>query len=208
MSREDSVQILPLSAEHVSEVARLHMTGISEGFLSSLGEKFLCCLYGAAAESEMSFGYVAVDKGKVLGFVSCAESTGGLYKAILKKYLHKLLWACLPAMLKPRNIKHALETLFYPARVEGDLPSAELLSIVVSQEARGLGLGRKLVEACSDEFRRRGIGSFKAMVFEKFPSNSFYQRVGFKSVGKYCQHGSEDIHDAYVLKIAGENGTD
>ena len=204
MSRDDSVQIVSMASEHVAEVARLHTTGIGEGFLSSLGEKFLCCLYGAVVESEMSFGFVAVDQGNVLGFISCAESTGALYKAILKRYLHRLLWACLPAMLKPRNIKHALETLFYPMRTEADLPTAELLSIVVAKEARGLGLGRRLVEACSDEFRRRGIVSFKAMVFEKFLSNSFYQRVGFKSVGKYCQHGSKDVHDAYVLTIAEE----
>jgi len=199
MSERQAIQILPMKSEHVSEVAQLHIEGIKEAFISSLGSRFVCHLYQAILESDKVFGFVAVRDGKVLGFISCAESAGVVYKVILRKKLFKLLWAYLPKILRLKSIRNLIETLFYPVRCQSDLPSAELLAIVVRQEARGLGLGRMLVEASSNEFRKRGVRAFKVIVDELFPSNDFYKRLCFKLVGKYRRHG--DMHNTYVLEI-------
>ncbi len=195
-----------MKSGHLSEVAQLHIEGIKEGFMHSLGRKFVRLLYQAVIESDKAFGFVAVRDGKVLGFISCAENTGAVSKVVLRRNLFKLLWAYLPKMLRLKNIKNSIETLLYSVRRGNDLPSAELLAIVVAQEARGLGLGKKLVETSCNEFRRRGIGVFKTMVDELFLSNDFYKHIGFKPVGKYCHHG--DMHNTYVLEIEKrENGT-
>ena len=205
MSGGQEIQIIPMTSEHITQVAQLHIEGIKGGFISSLGSKFVCYLYQAIVESDKAFGFVAVKGDKVLGFISCAENTSKVYVMVLKRNFFKLLWAYLPKILHPKNIKSAIETLFYPVRSGNDLPSAELLSVVVAQEERGLGLGRKLVEASKEEFRRRGVISFKTIVYELFPSNDFYIRAGFKAVGKYCQHGKADVHNTYVMEVGGDD---
>lgn len=199
MSEGQTIQILPMKSEHLSEVAQLHIEGIKEGFMHSLGHKFVRLVYQAIVESDKAFGFVAVRDGKVSGFISCAENTGAVSKEVLRRNLFKLLWAYLPKMLRLKNIKNSIETLLYPVRLGNDLPSAELLAMVVAHQARGLGLGRKLVEASCNEFRKRGVWVFKTMVDELFTSNDFYKHIGFKAVGKYCHHG--DMHNIYVLEV-------
>ena len=52
-----SIIIKSLDVSDASQVARLHITGISTGFISSLGLEFVTALYEAIAESEYSFGF-------------------------------------------------------------------------------------------------------------------------------------------------------
>lgn len=206
MSESQTIQIIPMKSEHVSQVAQLHIQNIKEGFISSLGHKFVCCLYQAIVESYRAFGFVAVRDGKVLGFITCAENTDAVSKLVLRRNLFKLLWAYLPKMLRLKNIKNSLESLLCPAHRGNDLPSADLLAIVVAQEARGLGLGKRLVEASCSEFRKRGVETFKTMVDELFSANDFYKHIGFKHVGKYRHHG--DMHNTYVLEIKKQESAD
>jgi GNAT superfamily N-acetyltransferase len=206
MREGQNIEIIPMTSEHAAQVARLHIEGIKEGFIGSLGSKFVYYLYQAIVESDKAFGFVAVKGDKVLGFVSCAENTGTVYMMMLKRNFFRLFWAYLPKILHLKNIKKVAETLLYPVRSRNVLPPAELLSVVVAKEARGLGLGGKLVEASKEEFRRRGVTVFKTTVDELFPANDFYKHIGFKHVGKCYHHG--DMHNTYVLEIKKQKSAD
>ena len=59
-----------LSKSFSSQVAQLHVDGIPSGFVSSLGVDFVTALYEAIAQSETSFGLVAEEDGKVVGFIA------------------------------------------------------------------------------------------------------------------------------------------
>lgn len=200
MNSDQSINILRMSKIHVAQVAQMHIESIKEGFISSLGHKFVSCLYQGVVESDNSFGFVAVRNGMVLGFVACSENTKELYKKIIKKKFFKLLWLYLPRILSFSNILKSIQTLLYPSKDDKSLPRAELLAIAVFCEQRGLGIGKKLVEASCHEYKRRGIKVFKAIVFELFESNHFYQNAGFELVTKYAHHGQKDIHNVYIKK--------
>jgi len=77
--------IRELSIKDANAVAALHISGISTGFISSLGQDFVAALYEAIAESEYSFGFVAVENDKVLGFVAFTTDLNSLYKSIMVK---------------------------------------------------------------------------------------------------------------------------
>lgn len=62
-------QITSLSDEHIPQIAKLHVEGIGTGFISSVGIGFVTALYGALAESKSSFGFVAEENDKIIGFV-------------------------------------------------------------------------------------------------------------------------------------------
>jgi len=57
---------------------------------------------------------------------------------------------------------------------------AEVRSLAVSEEAKGLGLGRKLVEACLDEARSLGIKRVFALTYQV----DFFSKLGFEVIDK------------------------
>jgi ribosomal protein S18 acetylase RimI-like enzyme len=178
-----------MQKEHVIAVARLHIDGIDKGFISSLGEDFVKYLYESIVWLPQSFGFVAVEKGRIVGFVSCVEDLRIVYKYVLKHHVFSLFWKMLPKLLKWRNIKNVFETLFYPSKQDNNLPVAEMLSLVVSKEFRGKGIGRKLLEQALLEYLKRGFVVVKVMAGEELKANKLYERIGFQLVGQYTHHG-------------------
>lgn len=57
---------------------------------------------------------------------------------------------------------------------------AEVVALAVAPEARGQGLGRRLVEACIDEARELGIRKVMSLTYER----AFFERLGFAVVDR------------------------
>jgi len=184
------VPIEPMAKHHARQAAGLHRNGIRSGFLSSLGLRFLTQLYAAIPSCPAGFGYVATDGEEVLGFVAGTESTGRIYKqALLRRGLLMAL-PLLRFLVRPSVVKRMIHTLRYPSQVDPDLPPAEVLSIAVSPAARGKGIGRSLMAAAMEEFRRRGLPRVKVAVWAgNEQANRFYERFGFALASTRLHHG-------------------
>ena len=66
----------------------------------------------------------------------------------------------------------------------------ELLSMAVSEEARGQGIGKMLVKAVDDKMGEMGVEGYYVVthgVDER--SNGFYQKCGFEKVREFENHG-------------------
>jgi len=183
--------VKPLAKTHARAVAELHRTGIRTGFLSSLGSMFLRQLYAAIPSCPAGFGRVWQEPGgEVLGFIACAESTGRLYKQGLWRRGVRMALPLIRFAVRPSVIKRIWQTLRYPSQVGDDLPPAEVLSIVVSEAARGKGVGKALVCSAFDELARRGMDAVKVAVWaENDPGNRFYQSCGFALALTREHHG-------------------
>ena len=192
--------IVPLAKRHAAAAARLHAGGIDDGFLSTLGQAFLKQIYQAVPTCPSSFGYVFEQHGQVLGFIACAESTASFYKQALKRRMLPMLWSLKRHVLHPLKVKRMWQTLRYPADVGRDLPAAEVLSIAVDEDARGLGVGKALAAAAIEELRRRGIDRLKVAVGADAPAIAFYERCGFTFALQRAHHGLP--MKVYVLDIA------
>jgi len=80
-----------------------------------------------------------------------------------------------------------------------NLPSAELLSIVVADESQGKGLGGQLLQKGLAECAKRGIEKVKVLVgADNKPANKLYLKCGFELVGQIDSHGV--VGDIYVVK--------
>ena len=194
-------QVRQLAKRDAREVADLHAQGIRSGFLTKLGRGFLRELYIGICSSPSGFGYVWEDGGgRVLGFISCAEDSGRLFKQVL---LRRGMFMAVPLLrftLSPATIRRMWQTLRYPTQTqEADLPAAEVLSIVVGDTARGRGTGKDLMAAALTEFVRRGISEVKVAVsLENSVAKGFYERCGFELTLTRTHHGRP--MDIYVLR--------
>lgn len=196
-----------LNIRHAEQVAWLHIQGINTGFISSLGIEFVMALYGAIAEDKNSFGFVAVEDDKILGFVAFTTNLSKLYKAIiLKRGLH-FAFLLAGKMFSLERIKKVLETLFYPGRIRKiNLPSAELLSIVVAQQGQGKGLATQLVQAGLQECQKREIDKVKVLVGTgNEAANKLYLKCGFELAKQIENHGV--VSNVYVVKTTRSKDT-
>lgn len=150
-----------------SEMARLHVERIDEGFLSSLGVAFLARLYGRVVASRDCMAHVAVEpSGRILGFVAASSDVGRLYRRFVVR--DGAVAGLLAAPRIARSLPRVLETQRYPAKASaptgaGSLPHAELLAVAVDGAAAGRGVGRALVEACARDIGRLGVDAMKVV---------------------------------------------
>lgn len=181
-------------------VAGLHMENISSGFISSLGPAFCRQLYRGIAGCRSAFCLVAVEDGKVLGFIAGAESVGRLYKSVLLRR-GLLMSACLVRfLLSWGTIKRIFQTLLYPSRTAEEYPAAEVLSVAVAGEARRKGIASKLMQGAFEEFDRRGISEIKvAVAAVNEAANKYYIKEQFEKAGEYESHGVQT--NIYVRKV-------
>ncbi len=172
-------------------VARLHQQGIPTGVLAELTLPALARIYRALNGGDDGFVFVGADAhDRVVGFVSGVTDVGRMYRRVIRRHLWSFAALGLRYLLSPRMIRRLLNTLLYPAKVAGEYPRAELLSIVIEPAGQGSGLGAALLQALCGEFRRRGIDRIKVMVRADFArANGYYRKHGFTLAGQIVSHG-------------------
>lgn len=186
----------------VSAVAALHAGTITEGFLSRLGVRFLRQVYFGLAEDHASRLWLAQAGGDVLGFLAYCPSVQEMYRRVLQRRCVRLAAAAFPAALRPSVLREILDTLRYPAKqADHGLPEAEILSVGVSAQARGMGIGQRLVEHACAAARMDGQRELKVLAGDRLEgANRFYFACGFEHRCQIVQHG--ELLNVYVMKLA------
>lgn len=175
------------------QVAELHASNIDQGFLSSLGPRFLSLLYEAIDTHPSSVLLLAWHDGKLVGFVSGAQGMGAIYRQLLRRWF-RLGLALLPALLSPAKVWKIAEIVLLGSKAPpvAHLPHAELLSIAVDPAHRGHGHAQSLYEQLVAHFTAQGLTGFKIVVGETLgPAHRFYTRLGAKPVANMEVHKSQ-----------------
>ena len=181
-------------AELYRTVAELHIANINQGFLSTLGLRFISLMYRAIDEERDSVLLVARVDGKAVGFVAGATGMRPIYGRMLR-YWPQLFWALLPAMFSPRRVLRIIEILRYSRGGNGNggsgavLPAAELLSIAVAAEFRGQRHAENLYQELCEYFEQREVAEFKIVVGAALsPAHKFYLRMGARPAAEIEVH--------------------
>ena len=183
----------PLTPDYASQTAKIHISGISTGFISSLGIDFVTALYEAISSdrNSNSFGFVAVEGGEVVGFIAVSSNLSALYKFIVHQNFFRFGFVLARRMFSLKVIKKVFANILYPSKMKkAGLPDAELLSIVVEPSCRGKGVARKLIDQCFEECKSRGIDKLKVLVAaENKAANKLYMNSGFLFHSSIDSHG-------------------
>jgi ribosomal protein S18 acetylase RimI-like enzyme len=166
--------------------ATMHSRFIAEGFLSSLGPRFLRHLYGRIVRGDESFLLMAESDGNAIGFIAGSTALGRLYRSFL---LRDGLAAALSAPLRlVTALPRVLETLRH-GRGGGDGGGAELLAVAVDPEWRGRHVGGQLVEGFLAELHDRGVDAAHVVVgADNASAIAMYRRAGFAPASRFEMH--------------------
>jgi ribosomal protein S18 acetylase RimI-like enzyme len=187
------VQLRRAVAADAPRLAQLHAARISEGFLPSLGPRFLTRLYRRIARSPHAFAWVAdasrtdTHDGGVVAFAAGADDVKRLYREFLMR--DGVVAGVLATPCLPRAWRRILETLRYPSTTT-DLPAAEVLAVATDASAARRGHGALVVHAVTDELARRGHESVRVTVgADNAAALRFYEACGFECRAKIAVHG-------------------
>jgi ribosomal protein S18 acetylase RimI-like enzyme len=180
--------------DEIGRVADLHAQRIADGFLASLGPRFLRTLYRRVDRSPHAFLIVAVEGDEVAGFLAGAIDIGSFYRSFVTRDGLRAGIAAGPRLL--RSLPRAFETLRYPSSGRGggqDLPAAEVLSVAVDPQWTGHGVGRALVDAGTAELRRRGVQEAKVVAgADNTAALRLYEGAGFERHSRIAVHRGTD----------------
>ncbi len=182
------------------EIARIHKTEISQGFLSSLPIPFLEKLYAAIIEFDGGVCVVAEENGKVVGFIAGTTSVKKFYTFFLKRYFFHSIYILFLKLFNFQQLKKIVEILFYPIK-EGKLPEAELLTMAVAKEFQGKGIAGQMFGEFVKGMKGADIKEFKVLVGEDLAlAIKFYEKTGFTFLTDIIIHGNK-ITRVYVYNI-------
>jgi ribosomal protein S18 acetylase RimI-like enzyme len=167
-------------------VAALHAGLISEGFLASLGPRFLGRLYRRVACSEGSFVLVAEADSVTIGFIAGSVAVGRLYRDFVVRD------GLLAGLSAPGRLVRAwprvLETLRHPSG-DGAAVGGELLAVAVDPAWRGRRVGGRLVESFLDELEQGGVTRAHVVVgATNDGAVAMYRRAGFRAARTFEMH--------------------
>lgn len=173
-------------APDAAAVAAIHSERIGEGFLVTLGPRFLTRLYRRVARSPRAVLLVAEADHRVVGFVAATTSTRQLYAEFLRRDAIPACLAAAPRIVRaPRRV---WETLRYGTS-DHDLPPAEILSIAVAADSTGTGIGSALMGAVMAELVRRGVTAARVVTtVGNQAAVGMYERAGF------VRHRRTEVH--------------
>lgn len=187
---QDTVRVANRS--DVPAIAALHAAAIEEGFLSSLGVRFLSRLYARILVSPHAFVLVrskedrASEPGRgVMGFIAGSEEVGRLYREFV--WRDGAVVTCTSGVRLVRSLPRTIETIRYGYRDDGRpsspddaVPETELLAMAVDPTDRRTGIGAALVQAFIATSQANGSRSARVVVGgTNSAAVGLYAREGF-----------------------------
>jgi ribosomal protein S18 acetylase RimI-like enzyme len=174
-----------MTAADARNIARLRLESADQGLLAQLGigpvERFM----RLAADDRDSFGAVAVEDDRLIGYILCTTASIRLQRRALRSA--PALWLRLPllALKRPRLLRLGLGRLRAllrrsPTVDASEEPPLRLFDITVAPSARGRGVGRALLDDALAEARRRRHQAVGLTVLrDNVPAIRLYESVGF-----------------------------
>lgn len=193
--------ILPLSEKYFKEISTIHCDAFKDDFQVLLGKRFLEKIYARYKVSEYATGYVFADADRVVGFVLAAYDIARFEQEVMSKDGMKLFFIVLGKIfLYPMIIPSLLRHAYFNLNLKKIESKAELVTFAVDSSYRNKGIGQLLFRALVDDFRKKGITSFKLTTDAKNEATiRFYKKLGFTLAHSFNRFGTKQNIYAYFL---------
>jgi len=196
--RPGEIEVRPAGTDDAAACASLHADGLSDGFFVELGPAFLRAYHRAFVSSPEAVTFVAVVRGQVVGAIMGVLRPQAHMRWMLQRRGVTLAAIALLSMpIHPRATWRFVRSRVgryiagwrrHRAGAANSGPTGDgravLSHVVVSEGARGAGLGERLVATFLREARRAGAEQFTLTTLEGAAgASAFYERLGWGRAG-------------------------
>lgn len=176
----------------------IHMEAFHGFFLCSLGKRFLKTYYHAVLNSNETIAVYAIDDNDIIrGFGTGCIHSKGFHKRLLYKNFFTFGYQAIFILFKsPKAFMRLLLNLDKISNENDDGNYAELISLGVSKESKGHGVGRKLVELFEEESKNRGCKKV-ALTTDLYNNDevlAFYKRSGYIVFYKFTAYPNRKMY--------------
>lgn len=194
-----------ISNNEISEIVKIHREQISQGFLTSLGDKALELLFSFADVSNSGILIIGIDleqKNKVCGFILGTGNTNKFFKDFLFSKSLQAVYYLAPRLLSIKKIRKVIEAIIYPTKSEfQDMPKSELFDLAILDKYKGKGLAQELFHEFIDVLRQANSQAVKITSGSNLHrAHSFYEKLGAQQVSTIEIHSGEDTF-VYIYEI-------
>ena len=189
-----------IRAAEISDVDRivdLHLKSLRDGILFRLGRTILVLFYKEAIINSDCFVLLSLDNEEIVGVSASSLDASFFFEKFKKKYFLKLFFA----FIKSSLVNPVLVYKFILQGKYPEQPKEELMMLFVDSHVRSKGLGRHLVDATVEEYKRRNTKSFKITILTKnIKGRKFYEKFGFIYDGLFTY--LQESRAAYTYNIS------
>jgi ribosomal protein S18 acetylase RimI-like enzyme len=178
----NDVTIRPMLESDVEAVVDIHLRTFPGFFLSFLGHRFLALLYRSIRAAPEGVALVAAGKGGIQGFAAGVTSQESFYRRLVRRHWWRFAMSALGAAIRrPSVIPRLFRALRRPSETRQSAAAATLMSIGVSPESEGRGIGGLMIESFCREMATRGVTDICLTTDRdgNARANRFYERHGF-----------------------------
>lgn len=189
-------EIVPFAEVNTKQVADLHLNNLGTNFSGQTGLTFLTAYYRALISSGGGCGFLALEQGKIIGFVCGVWAPRKINRELLSRFGVVLAVSALKmAFQSPWEGLRLIQRFLHGAGGQ-KLPSNgyELRPIAVVKEARGTDAASLLLDALLMDAKNRKYDCvFLYTEIENVRAQKFYEKKHFVKVGTYPSNNIEYI---------------
>ena len=166
----------------ISEIVNIHLATFQGFFLTFMGRGFLNQMYTSYSKHSKSNIFIAVEDGKILGFLAYSQQLSELYKYMIKhRFLQFAFYSFLAFLRKPKVFMRLVRALLKPSESKREEKYVELASIGVSPDAKNRGVGTLLIDTLKQhvDFNEFEYITLETDALNNDAANNFYLKNGF-----------------------------
>lgn len=163
---------------------QIHLEAFKDFFLTTLGPRFLNTYYSSALKSTESISVCAVNQDdQLIGFsIGCKHAKDYHKRLVKQNFLAFFLQGIVILFSKPRALCRLVLNMEKNKNNSDDGNYAELLSIAVSPNVKGLGIGKEMIAHFETEAKARGCKKI-ALTTDYYNNDdviAFYKKNGYE----------------------------
>lgn len=187
------IRVRSVDVAEIKTVVEVHKSAFPNFFLTKMGDSFLEQYYKSVLNSRRGilFGCYNNDE-ELLGFCAATDLSADFNKSLIINncFIFGLVGLKL-LFTHPIALIHLVKNLTKESNdIEDDGNYAELLSIGVTQESQGVGVGRTMLMALEMELRKRGVkcNSLTTDYYENDKACGFYHSMGYEVMYEFVTY--------------------
>lgn len=185
------IQLIKLNKEHTTQIVEIHKNAFPGFFLTELGPKVLEVFYTSLMRETNTIVWGVAKDNLLIGFFAASKYTNGLYLRIFIKNIYIFFFPLIFSFIRNPNLLLRMVISFRSSN-EHNVPkncTSSLLSICVSPNESGKGIGKMLLDKLENELIICNIVSYYLTTDadNNESTNIFYKKNSFQLYSTYNQ---------------------